>query len=103
MAKHDHSAAGLGLAGALLPWSSDKMITNQAAKGHDSILTVWYDKPASLNEDLSGLFYVDTLNDKFRPVPVTPFLSLPEKTMVNPDQGSCLSKPIYPWTWLDSF
>jgi len=41
------------LAGASLPWSSGKMVTSQAAKGHDNVLTVWHCKPLSLNEDLS--------------------------------------------------
>ena len=83
--KHDYSAVGLGLAGASLHWSSGKMITSQAAKGHDNVLTVWYYKPISLNEDLSWLFYVDSLRDKFRPVSITLFLSLSEKTTVNPE------------------
>lgn len=79
------------------------MIASQAAKGHDNVLTVWYYKPVSLNKDLSWLFYVDALRDKLRPASITLFLSLPEKTMVNPERGSCMSKPMYPCTWLDSF
>lgn len=55
MSEHSPCAAGLGLAGASLPCSSDEMIISQAAKGHDNTLTVWYYKLISLSEELSGI------------------------------------------------
>lgn len=55
LCKHSPCAVGLGLAGASLPCSSDKMIITQPAKGHDNTLTVWYYKPISLSEELSGV------------------------------------------------
>lgn len=95
MCEHDHSAVGLGLAGASLPWSLDKMITSQAAKGHDNVLRVRCYKPISLSEDLSWLFPVDTLRDKFSLASIALFLSLPEKPVESAERGSCLPTPVF--------
>lgn len=64
-------------------------------------MTVWYYKPVSLNENTSWLFYVDTLRDKFRPVPITPFLSLPEKLwLILNEAAVCLSQYILVPGWI---
>lgn len=76
----------LRCSGAQIKWSPVRL------KKAVTTYWVWYCEAVSLNEDLSWLFYVDILRDKFRPVSITTFLSLPEKTMVNPERGSCLSR-----------
>lgn len=72
--------------GAQIQWSPVRL---------QKAMTVWYYKPVSLNENTSWLFYVDTLRDKFRPVPITPFLSLPEKLwLILNEAAVCLSQYI---------